>query len=74
MIMLKVNRKLPMMYKIISRYCNAFQVNPELQETFQSNLFEAFKRNKKSQEIIEIHMIKNEKVFKMHLETPLNSS
>ena len=39
MIMLKVNRKLPMMYKIISRYCNAFQVNPELQETFQSNLF-----------------------------------
>ena len=37
---------LPMIRKIINKHWNVFQINPKLQETFQNNLFVAFKRNK----------------------------
>ena len=42
------------------------EINPELQETFQNNLFVAFKRNKNLQDIIEGHTMKNGKVYKAH--------
>ena len=35
------------MRKISNKHWNALQINLELQETFQNNLFVAFKRNKK---------------------------
>ena len=47
-------------------YYNVLQINLKLQETFQNNLFVAFKRNKNLQEIIGSHTIKNENVFKTH--------
>ena len=52
------------MRKIINKHWNVVQINPKLQETFQSNPFVAFKRNKNLQEIIGGHTIKNGKVFK----------
>ena len=45
---------------------NIFQINPELQETFQNNSFVAFKRTKNLQEIMGAPTIKNEKVFKAY--------
>ena len=57
---------LPMIRKIINKPWNVFQINPKLQETFQNNLFVAFKRNKTLQEIIGGHTIKNGRVFKAH--------
>ena len=60
------NRELPMMRKIINKHWNVFEINPELQETFQSNGFVAFKKNKNLQEIIGGHAIKNGKVFQVH--------
>ena len=56
-----------MMCKIIYRYWKVFQINPELQITFQNNSFVAFKKNWNLQEIIG-HTIKNGKVFKIHSE------
>lgn len=44
-----------MVSEVISKYWNVLQINPELQETFQSNPFVAFKRNKNLQEIMEDH-------------------
>ena len=44
-----------MMSKIINKYWNVLQTNPELQETFQNNPFVAFKRNKNLQEIMRLH-------------------
>ena len=41
------NRELPMMRKIINKHWNVFEINPELQETFQSNGFVAFKKKQK---------------------------
>ena len=60
------NRKLSMMCKIINKHWNILQINAKLQETFQNNLFVAFKRKKNLQEIIAGHTIKNGKVFKAH--------
>ena len=57
-----------MILKIINRPWNVLKKNPELRETFQSNLFVAFKTNENLQQIIGGHMIKNGKVFKTHLE------
>ena len=45
------------MRKISNKHWNTLQINLELQETFQNNLFE---------EIIGGHTIKNGKVFKAH--------
>ena len=55
-----------MMRKIINKHWNVNQINPRLQETFQSNLFVTYKRNKNLQEIIRSHTTKNGKVFKAH--------
>ena len=54
-----------MMRKIINGHWNVLQRNRKLQETFQNNLFVAFKRNKNLQ-VIRGHTIKNGKVFKAH--------
>ena len=56
------------MCKVINKYWNVLQINPELQETFESNLFVAFKSNKNLQEFIGGDTIKNGKVFKTRLE------
>ena len=55
-----------MAHKIFNKHWNVLQINLELQETFQKNLFVAFKRNKILQEIIGGHTIKNGKVYKAH--------
>ena len=55
-----------MVHKIFNKHWNVLQINLELQETFQRNLFVAFKRNKILQEIIGGHTIKNGKVYKAH--------
>ena len=60
------NRKLPMMCKIINKHWNVLQINPGLQETFQNNLFVAYKRYKNLQETIGDQTIKNGNVFKAH--------
>ena len=39
-----------MMRKIINKHWSVLQINPKLQETFQNNLFVAFKGNKNLQE------------------------
>ena len=58
-----------MMRKIINKYWNVLQINPELRETFQNNPSVAFRKNKNLQEIIGGHTIKNGgKGLKTHLE------
>ena len=48
-----------MMRKIISKYWNVLQINPELRDTFQNNPLAAFKRKKKLLEMMGGHAIKN---------------
>ena len=55
-----------MMCKIINKHWNVLQINLGLQETFQNNLFVAYKRYKKLQETIGDQTTKNGKVFKAH--------
>ena len=56
------------MCKVINKYWNVLQINPELRETFENNPFVAFKGNKNLQEFIGGDTIKNGKVFKTCLE------
>ena len=51
-----------MMHKITNKHWNV----PELRETFQTNAFVPFKRNKNLQEIMGGYTVKNGKVFKTH--------
>ena len=53
------NKKLPRICKIINKYWNVLQINPELWETFQGNAFVATETNKNLQEIIGDHTSKN---------------
>ena len=57
-------KKLQMMRKIISNYWSVLQINPELRESFQNDLFVVFKRKKSLKEIIGAHTIKNGKFLK----------
>ena len=47
------------MCKVINKYWNVLQINPELRETFENNPFVAFKGNKNLQEFIGGDTIKN---------------
>ena len=52
------------MRKIINKYWNLLQINPELREIFQNNPLVTIKRKKNLQEVIVRHAIKNGKAFK----------
>ena len=51
-----------MMPKIKNKHCNVLQIKLKLQETFQNNLFLAFKRTKTCKKLYEVISKMNESV------------